>query len=119
MLPNVLVKLRFDKELSLIHIFQFWECQLKPSVRNENLNGLLFTLNHLFLENFAVRHAVLYGEGSRDLNLIAAEDKTEDVYKRQVQHSTHAVTLAIGHPVLIYKEFFTVRRVDEAVARCV
>ena len=49
----------------------------KPSVRNENLNGLLFTLNHLFLENFAVRHAVLYGEGSRELNLIAAEDETE------------------------------------------
>lgn len=59
------------------HVIQFWECQLKPSVRNENLNGLLFTLNHLFLENFAVRHAVLYGEGSRELNLIAAEDKTE------------------------------------------
>ena len=51
--------------------------QLKPSVRNENLNGLLFTLNDLFLENFAVRHAVLYGEGSRELNLIAAEDETE------------------------------------------
>lgn len=27
----------------------------KPSVRNEHLNGALFTLNHLFLENFAVR----------------------------------------------------------------
>ena len=49
----------------------------KPSVRNEHLNGALFTLNHLFLENFAVRHAVLYGEGSRELNLIAAEDETE------------------------------------------
>ena len=59
------------------HVIQFWECQLKPSVRNENLNGALFTLNHLFLENFAVRHAVLYGEGSRELNLIAAEDETE------------------------------------------
>lgn len=34
----------------------------KPSVRNEHLNGALFTLNHLFLENFAVRHAVSYGE---------------------------------------------------------
>ena len=45
----------------------------KPSVRNEHLNGALFTLNHLFLENFAVRHAVSYGE----LNLVAAEDKTE------------------------------------------
>ena len=33
----------------------------KPSVRNENLNRLLFTLDHLFLEYFAVRHAVSYG----------------------------------------------------------
>ena len=39
----------------------------KPSVRNEHLNGVLFTLNHLFLENFA----------GRELNLVAAEDKTE------------------------------------------
>ena len=44
----------------------------KPSV-----NGALFTLNHLFLENFAVRHAVSYGESGRELNLVAAEDKTE------------------------------------------
>ena len=41
----------------------------KPSVRNEHLNGALFTLNHLFLENFAVRHAVSYGESGRELNL--------------------------------------------------
>ena len=45
----------------------------KPSVRNEHLNGALFTLNHLFLENFAVRHAVSYGESGRELNLVAAE----------------------------------------------
>ena len=42
-----------------------------------HLNGALFTLNHLFLENFAVRHAVSYGESGRELNLVAAEDKTE------------------------------------------
>ena len=49
----------------------------KPSVRNENLNRSLFTLDHLFLEYFAVRHAVSYGESGRELNLVAAEDKTE------------------------------------------
>ena len=49
----------------------------KPSVRNENLNRLLFTLDHLFLEYFAVSHAVSYGESGRELNLVAAEDKTE------------------------------------------
>ena len=49
----------------------------KPSVRHEHLNGAWFTLNHLFLENFAGRHAVSYGESGRELNLVAAEDKTE------------------------------------------
>lgn len=62
------------------HVIQFWECQLKPSVRNENLNGLLCTLNHLFLENFAVYRTVPYGKAGKDLNLIAAE--TEVGYKK-------------------------------------
>ncbi len=56
---------------------QVFKLSPKPSVRNEHLNGALFTLNHLFLENFAVRHAVSYGESGRELNLVAAEDKTE------------------------------------------
>ena len=58
-------------------MFCFCISNTKHSVRNENLNRLLFTLNHLFLENFAVRHAVSYGESGRELNLVAAEDKTE------------------------------------------
>ena len=32
---------------------------------------------HLFLENFAVRHAIPYGESGGELNQIAGEDKTE------------------------------------------
>ena len=49
----------------------------KPSVRNEHLNGALFTLNHLFFVSTTSRHAVSYGESGRELNLVAAEDKTE------------------------------------------
>ena len=52
----------------------------KPSVRNEHLNGALFTLNHLFLENFAVYRTVPYGKAGKDLNLIAAETEVE--YKK-------------------------------------
>ena len=34
------------------HVIQIWECQLKPKVREENLYGLLRTLNHIFLLNY-------------------------------------------------------------------
>jgi DNA mismatch endonuclease (patch repair protein) len=34
------------------HVIQFWECQLKPKVREENLQGLLYTLNKIMLLNF-------------------------------------------------------------------
>ena len=34
------------------HVIQFWECQLKPKVREENLQGLLYTLNKIMLLNY-------------------------------------------------------------------
>ncbi len=34
------------------HVIQFWECQLKPKVREENLRGLLYTLNKIMLLNY-------------------------------------------------------------------
>lgn len=34
------------------HVIQIWECQLKPKVREEYLNGLLFTLNRITLLNY-------------------------------------------------------------------
>ena len=33
------------------HSITIWECELKPSVRNQTLESLAFTLNHLFIEN--------------------------------------------------------------------
>jgi DNA mismatch endonuclease (patch repair protein) len=34
------------------HVIQFWECQLKPKVREENLQGLLYTLHKIMLLNY-------------------------------------------------------------------
>ena len=34
------------------HVIRFWECQLKPKVREENLQGLLYTLNKIMLLNY-------------------------------------------------------------------
>ena len=37
------------------HVIQLWECQLKPKVREENLQGLLYTLNKIMLLNYQVK----------------------------------------------------------------
>lgn len=37
------------------HVIQFWECQLKPKVREENLNGLLYALNKIVLVNYKAK----------------------------------------------------------------
>ncbi|WP_300728179.1 very short patch repair endonuclease [uncultured Bacteroides sp.] len=37
------------------HVIQLWECQLKPKVREENLEGLVYTLNKMMLLNFKAR----------------------------------------------------------------
>lgn len=58
------------------HVIQLWECQLKPKVREENLAGLLYTLNHLFLENYSIHHVRPYAELKEDTACVA-ESETE------------------------------------------
>ena len=37
------------------HVIELWECQLRPKVRQENLEALVFTLNHISLLNFGAK----------------------------------------------------------------
>ena len=54
------------------HVIQIWECQLKPKVRQETLEGLAYTLNKMLLLNFGARP---YGESGERLP-DAAEEET-------------------------------------------
>lgn len=42
------------------HTIILWECQLKPRVRDLTLKGLERTLNHIFLENYALHKVKPY-----------------------------------------------------------
>ncbi len=53
------------------HVILLWECQLKPKKRDETLNGLAYTLNHIFLMD--KRKVKPYEEESRSSVSIAAE----------------------------------------------
>ena len=46
------------------HCITVWECQLKPKVREATLQSLVFTLNHIFVEDHKLRRYVLPGEES-------------------------------------------------------
>lgn len=37
------------------HCITVWECQLKPAVREQTLESLAFTLNHIFLQDRSIR----------------------------------------------------------------
>ena len=46
------------------HTIVVWECELKPAVREQTLESLAFTLNHIFLQDRCVRHYELSKEDS-------------------------------------------------------
>lgn len=46
------------------HTIVVWKCELKPAVREQTLESLAFTLNHIFLQDCSVRHYELSEEDS-------------------------------------------------------
>ena len=53
------------------HSITIWECQLKPKHREQTLESLAFTLNHILLQDHSVQHYALSEEESS----IAAEEE--------------------------------------------
>lgn len=62
------------------HVIQLWECQLKPKVREENLQGLLYTLNKIMLLNYQARPYQVEVEEKR----MVAESELSLEYKTSV-----------------------------------
>ena len=63
--------IREQKELAAMgwHCITIWECQLKPVIREQTLESLAYTLNHIYLNDRSVK---LY-EIQEDNQLLAAE----------------------------------------------
>ena len=55
------------------HCITIWECQLKPRVRQQTLESLVYTLSCIFLDDRTVKS---YGE-VEEKTLMAAESKTD------------------------------------------
>ena len=51
-----------------------WECELKPSIREQTLDSLAFTLNHIFLQDHSIPKPYEPVEDENDM-LMAAESR--------------------------------------------
>ncbi|MCD7816528.1 MAG: very short patch repair endonuclease, partial [Bacteroides sp.] len=58
------------------HVIQLWECQLKPKVRERNLEGLIYTLNKMMLLNYQAKMYSEYKDTAEELP-VAAEETTD------------------------------------------
>lgn len=67
-----------QKQLSSMgwHCITIWECELKPTVREKTLESLVFTLNHIYLEDRTVKY-----EQPEDEMEIAAEPNIDNNLK--------------------------------------
>ena len=64
-----------QKELAAMgwHCITVWECELKPSVREQTLDSIAFTLNHIWLQDHSIPKSYEYGEGEESLPMAAEE----------------------------------------------
>ena len=57
------------------HCITIWECDLKPKVREQTLDSLAFTLNHIWLQDHSLRNVAYPAiEEESDSLLVAAEE---------------------------------------------
>lgn len=57
------------------HCITIWECDLKPKVREQTLDSLAFTLNHIWLQDHSLKNVAYAAiEEESDSLLIAAEE---------------------------------------------
>lgn len=57
------------------HCITVWECELKPKVREQTLDSLAFTLNHIWLQDHSIRNVAYPAIEEKSDNLsIAAEE---------------------------------------------
>jgi DNA mismatch endonuclease (patch repair protein) len=55
------------------HCITVWECELKPKVREQTLESLAYTLNHIYLNDHEIRYVdVVELPGEREM---AAESR--------------------------------------------
>ena len=57
------------------HCIIVWECELKPSKREETLDSIAFTLNHIWLQDHQAKVITYHKQEEEDMQMpMAAEE---------------------------------------------
>ena len=62
------------------HCITVWECELKPQKREETLNSIAFTLNHIWMQDHGVKpkdYNPYTHEGAGESQAMVAEDEAD------------------------------------------
>jgi DNA mismatch endonuclease (patch repair protein) len=57
------------------HCITVWECELKPAVREQTLESIAFTLNHIYLQDRRCKTEDVRWKEKEEPMLIAAEEE--------------------------------------------
>ena len=76
-----IAKIRRNKELAAMgwHCITVWECELKPSKREQTLDSIAFTLNHIWLQDHSIPQP--YESPKEELPMAAEDDSKSWVTK--------------------------------------
>ena len=58
------------------HCITVWECELKPSKREETLDSIAFTLNHIWLQDHGAKPAPYPKQDEEDIQIPMAAEET-------------------------------------------
>ena len=90
------------------HCITVWECLLKPKVREQTLESLAYTLNHIFLEDRKLR---TYEQHNTTDSLMAAEPEADLATGNYI---TGGMTVIITGPAGTGKSYFACALGDRA-----
>ena len=62
------------------HCITVWECELKPQKREETLDSIAFTLNHIWMQDHGIKakdYTPYHHEGARESQAMVAEEEVD------------------------------------------
>ena len=67
------------------HCITVWECELKPSKREETLDSIAFTLNHIWLQDHQTKVLPYPKPDEEDMQMPMAAEKCEGVKNSKIR----------------------------------
>lgn len=65
------------------HCITVWECELKPAKREETLDSIAFTLNHIWLQDHHAKVALYPSMDEEEMQIPMVAEDSNDTYNQK------------------------------------